>query len=475
MIDLKKQIKKIYHDWSYDEYIFEKKGTAGFEGITYKRFIEKSLGIAKYLLESGYKDKSIILLSENSTNLMACDLAITFYVGKSCIICKEWNKEDITESIKEIDADVLICSERYKDVASEIGKEIAIDVLKMENVEEDFSISLLEMPVKEYDETAKIVFSSGTTGKSKGVMLSLRNIFSGLNSLQKRCHLSHDDTAYMFLPMHHTYASVCHFMYSLITGHRIYISSSTSNIARELIEVNPTIFCCVPIVIKNLCDSYKDNIDKAFGNKIRCVICGGAALEKKYRQMFADKNMNLMQTYALTECSSSFTLAYPGCDDFESAGELYEDIDVKIADADKDGIGEITVKGDNVFKGYTDLSLNAIVFDENGYFHTGDLGFIKDNKLYVKGRMKKMLLTSNGENVSAAKIEEKIKSKSDCIKEVKAYTKDDKIGVNIYVGDMDGSVDYQGIIDNYNEMATPYERVAFYRIYENSIESRLKQ
>ena len=97
------------------------------------------------------------------------------------------------------------------------------------------------------------------------------------------------------------------------------------------------------------------------------------------------------------------------------------------------------------------------------------------HKLYVKGRKKKMLLTGNGENVSAAKIEELIKSKSNCIKDVKAYIKNDKIGVNIYVGDMDGSVDYQGIIDSYNEMATPYERVSFYRIYENSIDSRLKQ
>ena len=107
MIYLKRQIKKIYKKWGNDDYIFEKVD-GKYKSITYKDFIEKSLGIAKYLLDNGYKDKTIILLSENSINLMVCDLAIAFYVGKSTIICKEWNKEDIIESIKEINADLII-------------------------------------------------------------------------------------------------------------------------------------------------------------------------------------------------------------------------------------------------------------------------------------------------------------------------------------------------------------------------------
>ena len=173
------------------------------------------------------------------------------------------------------------------------------------------------MEAKKPDEIAKIVFSSGTTGRSKGVQLTIENIFSGLDSLQRRCHLSHQDRTYMFLPLHHTYASICHFFYSLYTGHRIYLASSTNNIAQELLEVNPTIFCCVPIVLTRLYEAYQNNIDKAFGKNIKYIVCGGAPLDKEIRKIFKEKKLCLMQTYALTETSSSFTLAYPNKDDLE--------------------------------------------------------------------------------------------------------------------------------------------------------------
>ena len=332
------------------------------------------------------------------------------------------------------------------------------------------SVKGTDLKVKRSNAISKIVFSSGTTGKSKGVKLTVKNIYSGLNSLQKRCHLTHDDYAYMFLPMHHTYASICHFMYSLVTGHRLYLASSTSNIAKELLETNPTIFCCVPLVLNNLYNAYKEDIDKAFGTNIRCVICGGAPLSKEIRKAFKDKKMCLMQTYAMTETSSSFTLAYPFHDDLESAGEIYEDIDVKVIDKDNNGIGEIIVKGNNVFQGYTNKELNKLVFDKNGYFHTGDLGYIKSKKLYIFGRKKKILVTSNGENVDAETIENSIKEKDSSIVEVKAYIKDDKIAVNIYVkGELDSS-----IIDKYNEEVPKYERISSFTIYKDSIDTRLK-
>ena len=465
---LKKRIKYIYDNWSNDEFIYQKDNNDIYKAITYKGFIEKTLGIAKYLIDNGYKNKRIILISENSIDLMSLDLAISFYVGISAVICKEWTEEDIKDSIKEISADLIIYSNKYKDVVSNIK----IDTICMDDIKYVFSNELLNLNIKREDEVAKIVFSSGTTGRSKGIQLTIKNIYSGLNSLQKRCHLTHKDYTYMFLPFHHTYSSICHFFYALYTGHRIYLASSTTNIGKELLEVNPTIFCCVPIVLMRLYDYYKDNIDKAFGKNIKYIVCGGAPLNKDIRRIFKEKKLCLMQTYALTEASSSFTLAYPYSDDLESVGEIYEDIDVKIVNKDKDGIGEIIVKGDNVFKGYTDERLNEEVFDSNHYFHTGDLGYIKNNKLYVKGRKKKILLTSNGENVSSDFIEENIKKRSNEINAVKAYIKDDKIAVNIYVS-KDG--DYNYIIEDYNKEVPIYEKVSFFEVYIDSIESRLKQ
>ena len=188
-------------------------------------------------------------------------------------------------------------------------------------------------------------------------------------------------------------------MYSLIAGYSIFLASSTSNIGKELLEVNPTIFCAVPLVFNNLLNAYGENINIAFGKNSKYLFCGGAPISSETRQKYKGAGLNLMQAYALSETASSLAIAYPYADDLESVGTIFEDMDVRIDKPDRKGIGEIIVKGDAVFPGYTDKSLNKRVFDENGYFHTGDMGYIKDNKIFLTGRIKKMLLTSNGENV----------------------------------------------------------------------------
>ncbi len=179
-----------------------------------------------------------------------------------------------------------------------------------------------------------------------------------------------------------------------------------------------------------------------------------------------------MQAYALSETSSSLCIAYPGDDDLESVGTIFEDMDVKVDNPDKDGVGEIIVKGESVFLGYTDNSLTKRVFDDKGYFHTGDLGYIKNNKIFLKGRKKKMLLSSNGENIMAESIEEGIKKLDSNIKDVKAYIKNDKLACDIYVTN---DIDADKIVDTYNKDVPKYERVELYSVIKDSIDVRLKQ
>ena len=179
-----------------------------------------------------------------------------------------------------------------------------------------------------------------------------------------------------------------------------------------------------------------------------------------------------MQAYALSETASSLAIAYPNQDDLESVGTIFEDLDVKIDNPDKDGVGEIIVKGDCVFLGYTDNSLNKRVFDENGYFHTGDLGIIKNHKIILKGRKKKMLLTSNGENVMAADIEENLKNRNQLIQDVKVYIKNDKLAADFYVKE---DIDIESIIKTYNSEVPKYEKIEYFNLYLDSIDTRLKQ
>ena len=470
-MQLKRIIKNDYYKWYNDDYIFEKRDDK-YESITFGKFIEESLSIAKYLISKGYKNKNIMIISENSTKLMEVDLAITFYVGVCSIVSKEWKENDLIDGIKELKADLLIYSTKYEDTIKELKKKIKIDTININDIEGSFSEYLLDLNIKNQNKTAKIVFSSGTTGKSKGVKLSLKNIFAGYNSLLRRCKFNHEDSTYLFLPLNHTYGNIYNFMYSLIAGYRIYLASSTSNIGKELLETNPTIFCAVPLVFNNLLQAYQDNITYAFGKNIKYLFCGGAAISKETRKIYKEKGLNLMQAYALSETASSLAIAYPYQDDLESSGTIFEDMEVKIVDKDKDGIGEIIVKGESVFLGYTDEELNKKVFDNKGYFHTGDLGYIKDNKIYLKGRKKKMLLTSNGENVMAESIESNIKNRDDNIKDVKAYIENDKINVNIYLSK---EIDIENIIKNYNKDVPKYERIYKYKIFKDSIDNRLKQ
>lgn len=472
MIQLKRLIKRDYEKWGDDPYVYEKKDGENYSSKTFKEFIENTLKIADYLIKKGFKNKNIMTISENSSKLMEVDLAVSFYVGVSAVVSKEWKIDDLKDGIEELKPACLIYSKRYESMIEELKELYNITYICIDDIENDFKKDFLNFDIKNYDKPAKIVFSSGTTGKSKAVKLSLRNVFAGYNSLKRRCPFNHNDSAYLSLPLNHTYASIYNFMYSLVAGYSLYLSTSVSNIGKELLETNPTIFCAVPLVYNNLLKAYGDNVDKAFGKNIKYLFCGGAELSKETRKIYKDKHLNLMQAYALSETASSLTIAYPYSDDLESVGEIFEDIDVKIDSPDKDGIGEIIVKGDNVFLGYTDNSLTKRVFDKDGYFHTGDLGIIKDGKIYLKGRKKKMLLTSNGENIIAESIENKIKEKSSKINDVKAYISQDKLAVNIYVTENDN---YDELIEEYNNSAPKYEKIKYYKIYKDSIDTRLKQ
>ena len=472
MIDLKSIIKRDCIEWDKDPYIYEKNSEDKYEYITFGEFTRNSLGIAKYLIDNGYKDKKIIIISENSHKLMQIDLAITFYVGVSAVVSKEWKLNDLLLGIEELQADLVIYSDRYNDLIKNLKEQCDIKTLSIDEITYTYDESLLDLEIKDENALAKIVFSSGTTGKSKAVMLSLKNIFAGFDSLNRRCKLSHDDSAYLFLPLNHTYAEVYNFMYSLVGGYSLYLASSTANIGKELLESNPTVFCAVPLVFNNLLAAYKDNVNMAFGKNIKYLFSGGAPISKETRQFYKDKGLFLMQAYALSETSSSLCIAYPGDDDLESVGTIFEDMDVKIYEPDENGVGEIICKGDSVFLGYTDDSLTKRVFDEEGYFHTGDLGLIKDNKIFLKGRKKKMLLSSNGENIMAESIEEGIKKQDSNIRDVKAYIKNDKLACDIYV---EGEIDAEKVVSEYNKDVPRYEQVTDYRVIKDSIDIRLKQ
>ena len=456
-----KLLKDDYEKWKEKDYIYEKESNdTNYKSKTFGKFIEDTYSLASYLLSLNLKNEKILIYGKNSYNLMLTDLATTAFVGTSIVISKDLDATKIVDIINKVDAKALIYDSQKENVILEVKR--YCKVLFIDMAEYHFSLrkcDMFNLPEKDMDVCSKIVFSSGTTGPSKGVMLSIKNMFSGYNDLRRRVKFTQDDINYLFLPLNHTYGNIYNFYYSLIDGYSIYLSSSTNNIAKELLEVNPTFFCAVPLVYQKMIDNYGDKLNFAFGKNIKYLFCGGAPCSKEMRDAY--KDFNFLQAYALSETASSFSIDYLDSQDDYSCGTIFESIDAKIYNPDRNGIGEIIVKGDNVFLGYIDEELTKKVFDKDGYFHTGDLGKIDNNKLYLKGRKKNILIGSNGMNIDIETLTNFLLSLNKQIKSAKLYM-------------ADGKQDCLSTIEKYNQNVLKYEKIIKYNIIEDKLESRLK-
>lgn len=486
MIRIEEILKNDYQKWKNNDYVFEKENGT-YMGITFGNFIEKSLYLSEYLLSKGLKGKKIMIFSENSINWMITDIAVMSYVGESVTISKEWKYDDLDYAISLLNIDCIIYSVSKKEIIAQIKNKYSniLYICMQEEYGEIFNIGkdlnnkkkeMFDFESKSYDECVKVIFTSGTSAMPKAVKLSFKNIFSGVKSLSLRAQLNENDICYLFLPLTHTYGNIYNFIYSLIFGFKIYLSSSTQEIPKELLEVNPTIFCSVPLIYINMYNNAKDNLTKVFGNRIRYLFCGGANWDKNIRKFYKECGLNLLEAYALSETASSFAIEYSNNDDYESVGTIFEDIDVKVIDKDENGHGEIVVKGDNVFLGYANNEEETKkAFTDDGYFKTGDIGFVDNkNKLYIVGRKKKVLLGNNGEVISINRITNKIKEASKNITDIKLFIKNEKLNCAIYLKYED-SVNWESVINDYNNCCPKYERIEEYQIIKDSVETRLKQ
>ena len=292
------------------------------------------------------------------------------------------------------------------------------------------------------DRLASIVFTSGTTGKGKGVMLSQTNIVSDMT--QGMYNFAISPKTMCFLPLHHTFGSTVNLVGHYAQGSEIYLSSGLRYITKELKEQQPTHLILVPLFVETLYKKMiagireankekkfktgvklsnrlrKIGIDRrkelfkdvlsVFGGKCDMIICGGAALNQDIIDFFDNIGITILNGYGITECSPLIScnrnkLQKPGSVGIPIIGEK-----VKIFHPDEEGEGEICVKGTNVMLGYyKDPEATAAVFDEDGYFHTGDWGRLdEDGWLYITGRIKNIIILANGKNVYPEELETEI-------------------------------------------------------------------
>lgn len=292
------------------------------------------------------------------------------------------------------------------------------------------------------DALSSIVFTSGTTGKGKGVMLSQRNIASDMVQAMYLFHVTNKTLC--TLPLHHTYASTVNIVGHFAQGVEIYLSSGLKYFLKEVKEQQPTHLVLVPLFVKTIYKKIWATAEKtgkatllrrmmkvsngmrrvhidvrkrafksilaSLGGKVEFIICGGAALGQDVIDTFDALGITVLNGYGITECSPLISCNRNLYQKSGSVGIPIIGEEVKIDDPDENGDGEICVRGSNVMLGYyNDPDATAAVFDEEGYFHTGDSGHLDDEGwIYVTGRIKNLIIFSNGKNVYPEEIEDKI-------------------------------------------------------------------
>ncbi len=476
-------LKRAYKEWGDRPYLHHEGGV--IKDKTFGEFIRDVNYLAKYLRDNGFKGSNIGIYSPNSIEWMTIDIAVMNYVGISAGFSKEWNANDVRYALKKCDIRLLFFSKALTDVVSDVRDEFSdVRFICIED-EWDSILSKGREALEEYDglfalqpvnadSVVRIVFTSGTTAFPKAVMLTMTNIFAGYKSLARRVSVGPDDVCYLFLPLNHTYGGIFNFIYSLVFGFRVCLTTSIRDMAAEMMNCRPTIFCAVPIVLTRLqagAEQAGVSVAALMGGCMRYLFCGGAPLTPELRRAYMDAGIEVLNAYALSETASSLAIDYPKDAVSDSAGTIFEDIEVKVVDPAEDGYGEIAVRGDNIFAGYYgDTAATKAVMTDDGFFLTGDVGVLKDKHIYLRGRKDSRLVLANGEKISAAAVADRVKSLDGIIRHVKAYVRDNELICDIYADAEPGETVYgrvEDLIEVMNQEASKYERVSKFNIYNS--------
>lgn len=456
-----RELVKRYSDKYSNEIAFEYKETPSSKDhikITYSQFASdiKSLGTA--LINTGLSKKKVAIISPNRYEWCVSYLAITTSDMVVVPLDRALPNNEIEDLIIRSKAEAVIFDKKYSEVFSKLAKKKISNLsyfICMDNIDGFTTYSsliqkghsLLVNGDTKYDNVvidnkkmSIMLFTSGTTSISKAVALSQSNICEDIYALAQMTDIRKEDTFLSFLPLHHTFESTCTFLYGTFSGITVAFCDGLKYVQKNLAEFKVTGFVCVPLMLEIMYKKIKKGIEeqgkaklvatmskisngllkigidirrKVFkqildnlGGKLRILIAGGAAMSKDAIQGFLDLGINLLQGYGLTETSPVVAGENDKCKRCGSVGFPLPGINVKIANPDKDGIGEIAVQSPTVMLGYVDNpeATNEVLKDD--WFYTGDLGYFdKDGFLFITGRKKDVIVLKNGKNIFPEEIE----------------------------------------------------------------------
>ena len=500
------------------------KGRSEVVSRTYGEFYESIVYLATYLLKRGFRGRKIALVGENSYQWLLCFFAIVTSGNTAVLVSKDATPSEASTLIFQSQAEVVVTSARYpyeKELLEQkpLRSKYFFSMRDLEDWEEkgrrfhEKGRNLYEKAQLDPEAMCTIFFTSGTSGTSKGVMLSHKNILSNVNDAAQVFQAEGPTLA--ILPFTHAFGLNTGILLIFHYGYTIFISKGLQSFMREMEIAKPNILFLVPLFIETFSNTiwrtakrqgqartlrlaltasntmrrvgldHREkmfaSIREKFGGKLRHIICGGAALDPRYIREFRSMGINLMVGYGITECSPiiSVNTALSGqrAPD-ESVGWTFPSVEVKIDEPDESGRGEILVRGDNVMLGYYNDPYSTASSFRNGWFCTGDLGRLnKDGSITITGRKKNLIILSNGENVSPEEIESALERIPE-VREVVVYTEDGLIVAEIFPeeDEMKGRSDedlkkvIQARINEYNAPQPGHKRVNKVKIRKSEFE-----
>lgn len=463
-----------------DAFIFRRKPTLPEEHRSFAQFGDDIKFLGTYISNSAYAGANLAVVGENSYEWFVCYSAILGSNSVGVPLDRALPEGELVALLERSGAKVLFYHPKHQEMMLSVAQKMAsgeyklaiehfvcmtvewlsektpmptndarfVDlyelIAKGKKLFEEGNNKYFDTPI-DPDESKIILFTSGTTAMSKGVLLSHKNICSDVYSIASTLYTQAGERCFSILPLHHTFENTCDF-YLISQGVCLCLSDGLRYIVKNYNEWHCDVCISVPLLFENIHDKLTDGIAasgkqhlidimipvtrflrrcgldlrrvvfgdilKKLGGNIRLVVIGGAAIDKRYIQTFNDFGIDFFMGYGLTETSPVISVTTTDCNVYGSVGRPMEGITVGIdAESDKPGaIGEILTKSDCVMQGYynnDEATKEAI--DEDGWFHTGDMGYLdKKGCLHVTGRVKSMIVLTNGKKAFPEEIEEMV-------------------------------------------------------------------
>ena len=463
---------------------------------TYRELYEDKNKVAGALLRLGFEGKQAALIGTSSYEWVASYLGIVSTKITAVPLDPTLPVPELCDLLNRSDSEVLFVAPKLAAPLIKAVKENCPNVrlfviLNEDPAPEDPTItSFAQLTAQETgdavpqdkrplpDDICTFIYTSGTTGKSKGVMLTQRNLYDDVTNVVVTFPAG--TTMLSVLPVHHAYCLVMDWLKGFSCGAIIYINDSLLHMVRNIGIVKPQILLMVLLMIETIgkrmaaieSDAPKPMIAKqVLGENLKCIFSGGAHLDPAYIRLFEEYGIQIYEGYGMSECSPTISTNGELGNRPGSVGKLLANMQIRFVN------GEIQVKGSNVMKGYYKMPKETEEAFSDGWLRTGDLGYMDDDGfLFITGRLKNLIILSNGENVSPEEIEG-VFLENKLVGEIIISGGDSGLAARIFpdpdVVEAEGlspeevAARLQGLLDDYNRTQPLYRSITTLKVRKN--------